>query len=152
MTTNKQRVLLTLAACAIALAALGSTKNPVQRPFKISGHVDGTLTAVDANYIYYEFTDVGEATHMGPYVNTGTYQISQSTGLFTGSGVATADNGDTVTWVMAGNVITGTWTTTWTGGTGRFVGAVGGFVGVTEPVSPAPTVSFDYTGEGTITY
>ncbi len=153
MRARKYSTLTALAICVLALAALGSAKNPVPRPFKISGHLEGAVTGVNWPVVYFAGTDVGEATHTGPYVNPTTWAENQITGELTGGGVLTAANGDTIEWTMGGGPAENQFTVTFHGGTGRFAKATGGCVMTMFNVVPTPTsVSFDHTGEGSITY
>ncbi len=154
MITNKYTALATLAACALALTALGSAKNPVPRPFSSKGHLEATAVGINGTIVTFKFTDTGEATHIGRYSNEGTFGVDATTGqLTTGSGVNTAANGDTLSWISVVGPGAGQFTITWTGGTGRFANVSGQAVGTSANLVQGPTaISFDYTSEGAITY
>jgi len=101
----------------------------------------------------YTFTDWGWATHTGLYTNSGRGTLDQYGRFATGTGVVVAANGDMLDWeVGAPNQVV------YTGGTGIFAGATGGFpVNVTSltPVSSSngtTTYAVTYDGSGTITY
>ncbi len=154
MIAKKHTTLATLAACALALTALGSAKNPVTRPFSSKGHLEATAIGINGTIVTFKFIDTGEATHLGAYSNEGTFGVDTTTGqLTTGSGVSTAANGDTLNWISVVGPGAGQFTITWTGGTGRFANVSGQVVGTSVNLVQGPTaLSFDYTSEGAITY
>jgi hypothetical protein len=128
-----------IAACAVALPLSASIKNPVKRPIRLQGQC---VVVVNPSSGAYEFTEVGQATHTGRYINTGTGLIDPATGLFaSGSGTAVAANGDTLNWIIPcpgrGEI---------TGGTGKFQGITGGW-DVTEGFQGPPV----FNDDGTIT-
>jgi hypothetical protein len=145
--------LLALSVCSLAWPIAASTSNPVTRPvIVIGGHM--TLV-VDPQTGDYHFTDWGLATHTGRYSNSGSGIIDLTTGQFlTGTGVVVAANGDTLDWMIgAPNQVI------YTGGTGIFQGATGGFpVNVTSLTLVSSnsdgtlTFAVTYDGSGTITY
>lgn len=149
------RGLAALAVCALALPMIGSLKNPVERPFKIAGHVS-TVMQYDGSFAFdaSSGSSVGEATHTGPFTASG------SGNAFTGVWIltATADNGDQ----LSGYHVPGSSPDAFrfTSGTGRFAGVSGGFTYVTSVPSIIPNpdgsatliISYSYAGTGTITY
>lgn len=147
MNAKKHTVLVGLAVCALALAALGSAKNPV-RPMKGVGHLTITINLLDGTW---QSQDWGTTSHTGKFTNHG-----EGTGYGTvGSGTATAANGDQLFWVGPG----ATSDAEWAGGTGRFEHATGGFnwTPSTEPIVTQPdehtmVVSYTYDLDGVISY
>lgn len=143
-----------MAACALGLAALGSAKNPVERPFKIHATATWVVSLADGSAVGEQ---VGEATHSGRFTDeaVGSWDLSTFT-LISASGVATGANGYQVFWELPGS----SFAVEWTGGTGRFENLTGGFniVSQSEPeVGPGPlpgtiTITATYTGAGTSTY
>jgi len=104
----------------------------------------------------YHFTDWGWATHTGLFTNSGSGVVNLATGEFvSGTGLVFAANGDTLSWTFG----TTPNTVVYTGGTGRFQGVTGGFLGVITSATllssnPDGTLTFamTYDGSGTITY
>ena len=90
---------LALAFCTLVEPMEAGLNNPVSRPLKVTG----TLTlVVDPVSGVFEFTDVGLATHTGRTTNSGSGIINLLTGIFlSGSGVAVAADGDTLSWVVS---------------------------------------------------
>jgi hypothetical protein len=134
------RVFAALVACALVLPVVGSSKNPVERPFKASGIV--TEFILNPNYSG-SLALVGNATHLGKFVSTGEFVLSGDFTTLHVWGSFTAANGDIVyidypAWLGDSGVAY------FKGGTGRFAHASGSFVGT--------IVDGIYTAEGTITY
>jgi hypothetical protein len=153
MITKKHTLIFAFAVCALALAALGSPKQAVKRPFKIEGHLTATFNLSSDETIDGIGLEWGEATHFGRYANRMNLHLNVQTGHLTGDGVATTANGDKVFYVMEDNEVT------FTGGTGRFEGATGWFQwtptdDVPDSYPDANTLvrSFTYEGIGTIIY
>jgi len=148
------RGLATLAVCALVLPAVGSLNNPVERPLK----VNGIFTSDEATFLV-----LGNATHLGKIVFAGVYSVEDVTLNDEGyavtvhiHGTYTAANGDTIEvdgplWVtqyrLDGSSVWSTGTVNILGGTGRFAGASGSYVG---NIIPGDTLTF--TAEGTISY
>lgn len=96
---------------------------------------------------------VGEATHLGRYTLAGNFTVDVRSGTATGVFTLTAANGDVLFLDMTGHAVPTDLTQTIAtftifGGTGRFAGAVGGFVSVQQfasavnlPASPNPYVA-----------
>jgi len=141
-----------LALCALGLPALASEKNPVTRP----GQNHGNITAVmELATGLCDFSDWGESTHVGRYSATGWAQMGPTGTFIAGQGTVVAANGDTLDWEIDGT----SGVIVWTGGTGRFEGATGGFV-ATDIVQQPPvdngdgtvTLRMTYIGVGELTY
>jgi hypothetical protein len=145
--------LVGLAVCLLAWPVAASAAKPVTRPVIV---IEGHMTLVVDSTGAYHFTDRGWASHTGLYSNSGSGIIDLATGQFvSGTGVVVAANGDTLDWEI-GNTPN---QVVYTGGTGRFQGATGGFpVNVTSltlvAANPDGTLTFavTYDGSGTITY
>ena len=154
MITKKHTAIVALAVCTLALSTLGSAKHPVARPFTSQDTLTWVVSLADGSS---QAQGSGVATHTGPYLNlaSGYWNLGTFT-LVSASGVATADNGDQIFWKLPGS----SFTVEWTGGTGRFQNASGGFnvVAQSEPVvaeGPVPgtiTITVTFTSKGTLTY
>ena len=149
MSRTNWRIVLALAVCAALLSTTASAKDQVTRSIL---HLQGNVTlVVDLSDWSFEAEDWGNASHGGRFTNQG-WGYMLPGGYLVGEGILTAANGDQLFWTMRGP------TCTFTGGTGRFEGATGGFIFVFGP--PEITfedglmiVKFSYMGaEGTITY
>ena len=106
------------------------------------------MTAVDPvnSPGLFTFTDVGEATFLGRYSNSGWLQFDVSGAVAIGGGSATAANGDISNWSQIGARVY------FDGGTGRFDGDSGYFdstVTSGPTLNPDGTLSATYTGIGT---
>ncbi len=151
MITRKHTAFIAVAVCVFALGALGSAKNPVERPIRVHGYVSLVvhLPGGEVESGGTASPNWGEGTHIGRFSN------EASGNFFTGalSGTVTAANGDRASWEMAGPDLI-----RFTAGTGRFEGITGGFtqvianeiVTVLDPNTMV--VTYTYTGEGTATY
>lgn len=139
-------VIVLLSQPALTLSLEG--KGNVSRPFKVAAHSQMVVNLVD-----YSFTAEawGNATHFGKVTMAGWGNLTQPVGF----GTITAANGDLVEFEhnMQTNMVT------ITGGTGRFEGAAGEFILVTQlvsqvidPVAGTMTMQFVWTGSGTISY
>ena len=144
--------LVALAVCLLAGPVAASTVNPVTRPVIV---IEGHMTLVVDSTGAYHFTDWGWATHTGLYSNSGSGTMDLATGQFvSGTGVVVAANGDTLDWEIGStpNQVV------YTGGTGRFQGATGGFpVNVTSLIQVSATgyiwtFAVTYDGSGTVAY
>jgi len=152
------RGLAALVACALVLPVVGGSKNQVERPFKVNAiytpdaHGPGT------------FEIVGNATHLGKFVFPGVYSVVDVTPNDEGyavtvhiQGTYTAANGggtievDGPFWVtqyrLDNSPVWSTGTVNIIGGTGRFAGASGSYVGNIYPGNP-----LTFTADGTISY
>ncbi len=120
--------------------AKGELTVPQNKPFKISGQI-----------CFAPFSDVGIATHFGSFVSV------EDEGSGGASGKYITANGDLVFWeageMTSYDPVTHIFTGVnyLTGGTGRFEGAKGQYSYTAIPVAGA-FLTFDYAGEGTITY
>ena len=148
------RGLAALAACALVLPVTGSVKHSVERPFNAAG----IFTSDDSTFLV-----LGNATHLGKIVFAGDYSVVQFTPNEFGysvtlhiQGAYTAANGDTIEvdcpdWVTQYDAddspVWSTGSVDIIGGTGRFEGATGSYVG---NIYSGATLTF--TAEGTIAY
>ena len=102
--SKRYTAFVALAVCALALASVGSVKNPVKRPFKGTAIVTVTFHADFVNGIVTaESIDIGQATHTGSYKSraTATGSLADAMqGLLPSptSGTTTAANGDQIFW------------------------------------------------------
>ncbi len=137
---------------------------PGDRPFKVSASETSEIeifNCVPAPVVKATILRaVMEATHTGRSSNAGFSLLDPLTGEFTGTGTATAANGDKLYWVglftvdpMTG---VGQGAVHFCGGTGQFDPAVGGFTfetqyTVADPTNPLISTAC-YNGSGTIRY
>jgi len=164
MLKTKLNIVLTLAVCALLLSTAVIAKHPVERPFKIHGNntivADFAATDIDpvyGPYVCWEATGCGEATHSGRFELIGEGRLYLAAGFSEGSGATTGANGDKVNWESFEIPGTQQGTVTFTGGTGRFENASGGFsfeYTVTDEKweGSVMTLRYSYTGTGTTTY
>jgi hypothetical protein len=154
---------VTTMGCILALVFLGATSaqpkaSGTERPFKVTG----IFTSVaDESGLAGTFEIVGNATHLGKFVFPGVYSVVVVTPNDKGylvtvhiSGNYTAANGDTINvdgplWVTQyrpdNSPVWSTGTVNIIGGTGRFAGASGSYVGNIFPDG-------GFTANGTISY
>ena len=149
------RGLAAVAVCALALPVIGSMKNPVERPVKVSGQVS-TVIQLDGSFAF----DASSGCSIGISSHAGRFTAAGWGNAFTGVWflTATAANGDQ----LSGYHVPGSSPDEfrYTSGTGRFEGVSGGFTYVTSVPSLVPNpdgsatmiISYTYTGTGTITY
>jgi len=126
-----------------------------QVPFK--GRLDGVSAVAPRTppFVSVNIEGSGQATHLGNFEVSIPHVANRSNGAAAGSFVFTAANGDTLTADFIGQatptdvpgVRSIVATATITGGTGRFAGATGSFVGegLTDMVHGTFTESFDGT-------
>jgi hypothetical protein len=104
-------------------------------------------------------SEAGQATHAGRFSNEGVFLVDPATGAVTGTGTASAANGDALLWVYSGaldamGVAQGS--VFFCGGDGQFDAAVGGFTVNVKESSPDPAdpqvVHECYSGQGVIRY
>ncbi len=125
---------LVLALSTLLVTPAADAKDAVTRPFYISGEIS-----------FLDFSDEGTATHFGRFASVAD-DASAATGKY-----YTA-NGDLVYWnAVSFDFVTLTGVIEFTGGTGRFLGATGGYTYTFVPLDASFTI-FSYTGKGTITY
>ncbi len=144
-----------IAVCALSFS-LPATPKTMTKQVTIIGHVEGTVQVTAMGAMNVECIDIGVTSHAGRYHNifTGTLQAN---GAGTSAGTWTAANGDQLVWTA---VVSGTaMTVTVQSGTGKYLGAVGGFTGemsnlaiLVDPETGAGTISYDYKGKGSLTY
>jgi hypothetical protein len=153
MMTKKHTIIVAVAVCAVALAALGSTKNPVERPLLVKATAVWLLNLTDGSAVCVQ---EGEATHLGRFTATGAGVWDLANLLVeSGSGIVTAANKDVINWQVGPNN-----SVIFQGGTGRFSQASGGFsteliappLIVPGPTPDTVTIIVEYVGTGTITY
>ena len=148
-------------AAGLALAALvvlglaGPVAAGDQVPFK--GSLDGvaTVTPRTPPFVFVNIEGEGHATQLGHFEVSIPHVTNRSNGTAVGSYVFTAANGDTLTADFTSQVtptdvpgvVSVAVTATITGGTGRFDGATGSFVGerVVDTVHGTVTESFNGT-------
>lgn len=145
------RTIGTLAACALGLATLGSAKNPVERPLKVRGQNTVTINPLDGTW---EFTGSALVSHAGLCTSYASGYLDAEGNLM-GTGVAIGANGDASFFEMPGSI----WYVQFTGGTGRFEHATGGWNLVSRNVldehgnaDGTISITYSYVGAGTITY
>lgn len=165
MFTKKCKAIATLTVCAVALVALGSGKNPVQRPFKVHSvnvwTIDVASVDPDTGIAPATLHAEGVATHTGRLTvdGAGLWDLSSTAtpvGMYVSAGgEGTAANGDHLTWALPGTA----YLLEFTGGTGRFENVTGGFtpvkildLAVTFPDASTMVVTITAVGEGTLTY
>ena len=125
-------------------------------PFK--GRWEGAVTArtpLPPGFLSISFEGTGNATHLGRFTVEIRIVLNTTDRTLTGTYEFTAANGDTLTAAVTGQSPltppgvpqTSVETATITGGTGRFAGATGSFVGerVADMVHGTVTESFDGT-------
>jgi hypothetical protein len=155
MSLKKYITLATLTACLLASPALGSKKKPVERPFKCEAIVTWTVNMLDGSATGYH---LGEATHGGLFSSdaSAVWDLGNFV-IVSATGVGTVANGDQLFWKMTPDQLMAV---QWTGGTGRFERATGGWITTSlSVVAMQPdwetmtlTMTLAYTGEGTICY
>lgn len=151
MTTRKTNLFIALAVSILGLSALGGNNNQVTRPNKVWGHITIIVDLRDGSF---EANGLEQQTHTGRTTHTVSGQMDLETGtILSGTGVLTAANGDEIFIGVGpyGEAIV-------TGGTGRFDGLKVTWTNTTvynENVIvewPFLIRSYDWMGEGTITY
>ena len=153
MTMKKHIALATLAACALALPALGGKKHPVERPFRCEATVTWTVNLPDGSATGYHR---GVATHGGLFTSDAlaVWDLKHLV-ILSATGTVTVANGDTLFWKMTPDQPE---VVQFTGGTGRFEGVTGAWLTTSTTILasevnwPTMTMTLTYTGEGTITY
>lgn len=137
----------------VVVPSTGLSKGKPQ-PFRIKGTVVSTPRADTPTTGKFDIVDVGEATHLGLYRNTGWLQYMMVEGklvILDGAGQSVAANGkDYNTWHMeplTGRVI-------FDGGVGRFAGMSGYFDSTITSMTINPDGSGEstYTGIGEVTF
>ncbi len=119
--------------------AKGELTVPKKTPFKISGQL-----------CFFPFSDVGVATHFGRFVSVDEGSGGATGKYFTANGdQVNWEAGDMTSWDPVTHIFTGI--NYLRGGTGRFEGATGEYNYTAIPV-PGAFLTFDYEGEGFITY
>jgi hypothetical protein len=90
------------------------------------------------------YTATGHGTHVGAYEENGSYTVDLTTFTFAGSATATAADGSTFSFTIAGG-FTGPTTlagsVSLTGGTGRFAGATGALTFTGDQTTPVNIVA-----------
>ena len=154
---KKQIAFAAVIACTLALPALGSEQNPIERPFKNNATAIWTVDMLTGEATGFE---VGVATHAGAYTSEAQviWDLANLV-IVSGSGVVTTDEGEDISWTIsstpeAPNLVT------FVGGTGRFEEVSGSFAAI-PPLEATfeydwatwtVTVTVPYTGAGTIIY
>jgi len=142
----------TVAVCLLGVAALGSGKNPVERPFKLEGQYTLTVNLSAGTGVHEGF---GVASHTGRFVTRANVWVDAD-GHDYGVGTCIAAHGDEIFWQSG---FSPAWTVEWIGGTGRFQNASGGWRLLSGAMTDSYVdtegnlvMTFVYTGEGTIAY
>ena len=157
MTRHFSIARLTLALLAVlALAGPAAAKGQEKQvPFK--GRLDGVATVAPLTppFVAVNIEGSGNATQLGRFEVSIPHVTNRSNGTAVGTYEFTAANGDTLTADFTSQVtptdvpgvVNVAVTATITGGTGRFAGATGSFVGdrVVDMVHGTVTESFDGT-------
>ena len=145
---------LALAVVSVVVFA-GPAAAKEQVPFK--GRLDGvaTVTPLNPPFVSVVIEGFGNATQLGHFTVSIPHLVDRSNSTLVGSYEFTAANGDTLTADFTSQVtptdvpgvVNVAVTATITGGTGRFAGATGSFVGerVADMVHGTVTESFDGT-------
>ncbi len=153
MSMKKHIALAMLAACALALPALGDKKHAVERPCHVAATVTWTINLPDGTATGYHR---GVATHGGCFTSDAlaVWNIDMFA-ILSATGTATAANGDKLFWIMTPDRLG---VVQYTGGTGRFEGATGAWLTTSVTILesavnwPTMTVTLRYTGVGPVTY
>ena len=150
MIAKKHAVLAAVAACALALPLVGSTKHPAQRPFSMRGEMVISLNTTDGSFV--ASPNCGVGTHIGRFTSFATGWMNQDLEIIYAEGTLTAANGDKVFWTESDP----TWLDV-EGGTGRFQNVTGRVAWVFSPTDYVVegnimTIHGAYTGEGMVTY
>ena len=157
MTRHSSIARLTLALLAVlALAGPAAAKGQEKQvPFR--GGLEGiaTVAPLTPPLVSVTIAGGGHATHLGHFDVSIPHVANRSNGTAVGTYVFTAANGDTLTADFTSQstptdvpgVISVAVTATITGGTGRFAGATGSFVGdrIADTVNGIVTESFEGT-------
>ena len=153
MIAKKHLILIAVGACVLGLVGFASQKKPAERPLKGTIQVTGVITLCEGIPLSAVADGAGKCDPLGQMTSLGIGFLAES-GYFSLTGIMTTANGDQLFWEAAGPDLT-----VFTGGTGRFEGASGGYtVEYTKfeyRDGPFPgIVILDMEGlvEGTITY
>ena len=149
------RGLAALAVCALVLPVVGSSKNPVERPYKGQSTITWIVSMVTGSAVGQE---LGVATHVGRYTNeaTAVWDLNHFV-ILSGSGIVTAANGDQAFWTMTADQ---PGVVQVDGGTGRFENVTGSLTAV-PPLEPivtldmatmTMTITVTYSSVGALTY
>ncbi len=146
MLVNTALGMATFLTCAF-LPLAGNTAE-VTLPYHINGTATLTMIGFDpaTGIVTALMTDVGQASYVGRYSNSGTLFIDSATGVFlSGTGEMITASGEISKWIMVGSRIFNN------GGTGRWANASGYFDGTPTSdlvTNPDGTKSFTYIGSG----
>lgn len=142
-----------IAICALALTALAGDTRPVDRSIKVKADLVLLVSLDPATLGETVGISQGEGSHLGKFLINTVGSFDLESGEFVGEGFLTAANGDLIYFKMSspGGI-------RFTGGTGRFENASGGFT--VEPTATPEQcivdgqlmVTFSYTGFGNISY
>lgn len=153
MIAKRYASLAALTIGALLTTGVMSAKDKVERPLKFQAQGTMVVSLIDDSY---EAVESGQATHIGRFENNYTGYFDLDTLLFiSGSGSMTAANGDELFWRVTAPSGAGEFT----GGTGRFENATGAFTWLTTDLiitvdldSRTLTITYNYTGNGTVMY
>ncbi len=142
-----------LIAIVLILTIAGPVAADDQLPFH--GRLNGTVTVtpLDPPVASVVIDATGTATRLGQFELSIPHLVNQANRTAAGTYVFTAANGDTLTasftgqaMVVSPGVISTTETATFTGGTGRFAGATGGFTATRLFLAASGTTSGSFDG------
>ena len=157
MTRHYPIVSLTLALLAVLALAGPAAASAQEKQVPFRGSFEGlaTVAPLAPPFVAVDIEGGGQATHLGNFEVSIPHVTNRSNGTAAGTYVFTAANGDTLTADFTSKVtptgvpgvVSVAVTATITGGTGRFAGATGSFVGdrVVDMAHGTVTESFDGT-------
>jgi hypothetical protein len=129
--------------------ALAPAQANPERPYKASlSTTTVSVTPVSMTQLMLTYVGTGNGAHVGAYHESGSYLLDLTTLTFVGAATATAADGSTFSFTIAGGFTAATTlagTTAVTGGTGRFAGASGEFAFTGQQTSPS-TISARIAG------
>ncbi|HOB99896.1 MAG TPA: hypothetical protein PKM43_14290 [Verrucomicrobiota bacterium] len=122
MIAKKPLILIAVGACVLGLVGFASQKKQVERPLKATVQVTVVITLDSGGIPLSAVADgAGKCDPLGQMTSLGIGIMAES-GYFFLTGTMTTANGDQLFWESAGPDLT-----VFTGGTGRFEGASGGY-------------------------
>ena len=146
-----------LAMLALAGPTAAGTQGKQEKQVPLRGRLEGiaTFAPLTPPFVSVNLEGGGQATQLGNFEVSIPHVVNRSNGTAVGSYEFTAANGDTLTADFISQitptdvpgVVSVAVTATITGGTGRFAGATGSFVGdrLADTVNGTVTESFDGT-------
>jgi hypothetical protein len=147
-TLNLKPICNLLVVILLATTASAGAKEIVARPFKISAHSEMVL---DPQTGQFTATAWGQGTHIGNAISYAEGIFNPETGEGWSVGSIVTPNGDEIFFEQFGGIV-------FTGGTGKFENASGGWIPETEIVGMMMDdegmlhIYFIWTGSGTVYY